>query len=319
MKVAFIGSTSQIATDLIVNMDKNTTYDCVLYSRNPEKQAEWVDNNLTKKHETKNIELFEKDIDIAYDSIINFVGVGDPGKVRSVGRNIFSITKKYDDLCVNYVEKHASSKYLFLSSGAVYGNSFCHQNDDLQEAKFSINQLGTEDWYGLAKLNSEAVHRSLSELKIYDLRIFGYFSRTQNVSGRFLLSDVIRSILKNEVLVCSSDNIMRDYIHPADFFQLVYLLINSDASNGAFDCYSLEHVDKLTLLAAIKYKFGLQYKLIEQHGDSDSLKSRHYYYPRHKMAAEIGYVPVHSSVDSVLDEMACLLSKMELSPDAINF
>ena len=318
MKVAFVGSTSQIATDLIVNMDKHTTYDCVLYSRNPDKQAEWVGNNLTHKYETKNIELFENDIDVAYDAIINFVGVGDPVKAKAIGRSIFDITKKYDDLCIKYVEKNASSKYLFLSSGAVYGNSFCDPNDDLNEAKFSINQLGSEDWYGLAKLNSEAMHRSLPELNIYDLRVFGYFSRTQDVSGRFLLSDVIRAIINNEVLACSSENIVRDYIHPEDFFQLVNLLIASNITNRAFDCYSLENVDKLTLLAAIKENFGLQYKLIEQQGGNDSRKGRYYYYPRYKMAAEIGYIPVRASLDSVLDEMACILNKMELATDAIS-
>ncbi|MGN5006716.1 NAD-dependent epimerase/dehydratase family protein [Aeromonas sp. 96A] len=317
MRVAFIGATSQIATDLIVNMDKHTTYDCILYSRNPDKQAAWVLDNLSHNYKTRDISLFENDIDVVYDIIINFVGVGDPVKAKAMGRTIFDITKKYDDICIKYIEKHTASKYIFLSSGAVYGNSFCNQNDDLHEAKFSINQLDTEDWYGLAKLNSEAIHRSLSELNIYDLRVFGYFSRTQNVSGRFLLSDVIRTIINSEVLLCSSENIVRDYIHPVDFFQLVNLLIAKNITNRAFDCYSMEHVDKLTLLAAIKEKFGLQYKFTEQQRSSDSRKGRLYYYPRHKMAAEIGYIPVHSSLDSVLDEMAYILNKVELAPDAI--
>lgn len=309
MKVALVGSTSQIASDLIVNMDKHTTYDCVLYSRDPYKQSEWVGNNLNNNYETKNISLFENDIDVAYDVIINFVGVGDPVKAKAIGRCIFDITKKYDELCIKYVEKNSDSKYLFLSSGAVYGNSFCEPNDLLNEAKFSINNLSTEDWYGLAKFNSEAIHRSLPELNIYDLRVFSYFSRTQDVSGRFLLSDVIRAIINNQLLICSSENIVRDYIHPEDFFQLVNLLITSNITNRALDCYSLEYVDKLTLLAAIKEKFGLQYKLTEQRGGNDSRKSRYYYYPRYKMAAEIGYIPIRSSLNSVLDEMASILNQ----------
>ena len=309
MKLAIIGSTSQIATDLILNIDKYTDFDCVLYSRNSDKQAKWVFESLSHNYQTRDVTLFENDINVAYDVIINFVGIGDPAKAKEIGCRIFDITRIYDDQCVRYIEKNSASKYIFLSSGAVYGNSFSRSDDALEEGKFSINNLGAEDWYGLAKLYSEAIHRSLSELKIYDLRVFGYFSRTQDISGRFLLSDIIRTIINDDVLACSSENIIRDYIHPFDFFRLVNLLIVNNISNRAIDCYSLNSIDKFTLLDKINHVYGLKYSLIEQKHNDSNRKGRRYYYPRERMAFDIGYAPTYSSLDAVIDEMGHILKQ----------
>jgi hypothetical protein len=37
-----------------------------------------------------------------------------------MGSDIFKITEKYDDMVLGYLKLHKETKYIFLSSGAVY-------------------------------------------------------------------------------------------------------------------------------------------------------------------------------------------------------
>ena len=225
MRISILGASSQIAQDLILSFSKNTSYDIVLFGRNVGLLEKWINSeNLNEKYQVKEYSEFGNHQ--KYDVIINFVGIGDPAKAQKMGNDIFKITEQYDDMALEYLKQHKKTKYIFLSSGAVYGGNYQKPVDKDTIATIDINNLKSTDWYTLAKLYAEAKHRSLPNLSIVDIRVFNYFSHTQDMGARFLITDIVRAIKNKEVFKTSADNIVRDFITPPDFYHLILSIIN---------------------------------------------------------------------------------------------
>jgi nucleoside-diphosphate-sugar epimerase len=240
-----------------------------------------------------------------FDAIINFVGVGDPAKAASMGAAIFEVTMRYDDLALQYVRDHPQCKYLFLSSGAAYGGDFERPADANTKAQIPINALRPTDWYGVAKLYAECRHRSLPQSAIVDLRVFNYFSATQNMEASFLICDILRAIRDKSVLQTSADNIVRDYIARADFHQLVECILSGEFANLAIDCYSKGVVDKMTLLQTMSQKYGLRYEFVASSNPVNATGFKPHYYSNFGKSKEIGYLPT-------LDSLGCVLKEFEI-------
>jgi len=217
MRIAILGATSQIAQDLLLSFSRHKSYEFSLYGRNVELLEEWINIvNLDKKYQIQEYSNFNNNQ--KYDLIINFVGIGDPAKVQEMGNNIFKITEQYDEMVLEYLKCNKETKYIFLSSGAVYGGDYEKPVNENTVAMIDINNLGPTNWYTIAKLYAEAKHRSLSDLPIVDVRVFNYFSHTQDMSASFLITDIIHAIKNKEVFKTSSENIARDFITPPDFY-----------------------------------------------------------------------------------------------------
>ncbi|MFY9259939.1 MAG: NAD(P)-dependent oxidoreductase, partial [Gallionella sp.] len=122
----------------------------------------------------------------------------------------------------------------------------------------------------------------------------------------FLITDILRAIRDNTVLQTSSDFMVRDYLHPSDFYGLVTALLNAPTCNTAVDCYSLAAVDKPTLLATMQEKFGLRYE-ISQAATVNATGSKPHYYSLNKKAAAFGYQPTKTSLQGIVQESMTLL------------
>ena len=245
-----------------------------------------------------------------FDAIINFVGVGNPAQAAAMGSSIFDITLQYDDLALNYVRQHSDCRYIFLSSGAAYGSSFDAPVDAQTKATIAINNLQPQDWYGVAKLHAECRHRSLAHLPIVDIRVFNYFSHTQDMEARFLITDIVRAIRDKTVLKTSADYIVRDFIGPDDFHQLVNAILTSPATNDVVDSYSKAPIDKLTLLSAMQLQFGLQYELVKTATGVNATGRKPHYYSLNKRATDFGYYPRLSSLDGLLAECDAVIERV---------
>jgi hypothetical protein len=144
-------------------------------------------------------------------------------------------------------------------------------------------------------------------LPIIDIQVFNGFSRTQDIPARFLITDILRAIRDNTVLKTSTDYIVRDLIHPSDFYNLIAALLASPATNIAVDCYSKAPIDKPTLLTALQEKYGLQYEMIAATSGVNATGSKPYYYSLHKEAANFGYQPTMNSLEGLITEMNAIL------------
>lgn len=308
MRIAILGATSQIAKDLIVSFSMAEDMHLHLFARRPNEVKKWlVSTGLTDRYQ---VDEFVEFANHSFDTVINFVGVGNPAQAIAMGNAIFDITLRFDELVLNYLQTHSSCRYLFLSSGAVYGSSFQEPANLDTPASVSVNNLLPHEWYGVAKLHAECRHRAHSEMPIYDIRVFNYFSRTQDLSARFLISDILRSILDKAILKTTPDYIVRDYLHPSDFYSLVRSLLAAPATNVAVDCYSLAPIDKQTLLTTMQERFGLLYEITTSTAVANATGSKPYYYSLNKRAAEFGYLPSLTSQDAITREVEAIFKQL---------
>ncbi len=305
MRIAILGATSQIAKDLVLSFASHSNYDLVLYARRPEAVRQWMaDVGLDGRYPIADFAAFS--MGEHFDVIMNFVGVGNPAQAAVMGASIFDVTLQYDELALGYLRQYPDCRYIFLSSGAAYGASFDAPVDSNTKAMVPINNLQPQDWYGVAKLHAECRHRSLAPLPIVDIRVFNYFSRTQDLDARFLITDILRAIRDKTVLKTSSDNIVRDFIHPSDFYQLVAAILNAPPINAAVDAYSKAPIDKARLLVAMQENFGLRYELVQTGVGVNATGWKANYYSLNHAVQHFGYTPSLTSLEGVLLESAVL-------------
>lgn len=311
MKIAILGATSQIARDLILSLSHEAGNQLYLFARRTAEVKRWLaSSGMKDRYPVADFSGFDKQ---ELDAVISFVGAGDPAQIASMGSSILDVTLRFDEMVLNYLKSHPACRYLFLSSGAAYGSNFSEPARRDTPAIIKINDLAPHEWYGVAKLHAECRHRAHPELAINDIRVFNYFSRTQDINARFLITDMLRAIRNKTVLKTSPDYIVRDFLHPSDFHTLVNALLSAPANNTAVDCYSKAPIDKPTLLAAMRGNFGLNYEVTEQSAGVNATGSKPHYYSENRRAAEFGYQPAWTSLEGVLSEAALILGDRELT------
>lgn len=315
MRIAILGSTSQIAKDFILSSVSDTAHQLLLFARRPEVVKQWsIALGIQGLYQVYDYTVFkQKEV----DAIINFVGVGNPAQTVALGNSIFDITQQYDQLAMAYLETHPNCRYLFLSSGAAYGSGFETPANRDTPAVFCTNHLMPHEWYGVAKLYAECRHRAHPDWAIIDIRVFSYFSSTQDIDQRFFTMDILRAIRDNVTLKVSSDYVVRDYLHPADFYQLVCALLSAPATNTVVDCYSKAPIDKPRLLEAMQVHFGLSYETMAKPPHVNATGNKPYYYSLNTHAAEFGYKPSLSALDTVLHESRKILNRYDHHYDLI--
>jgi nucleoside-diphosphate-sugar epimerase len=312
MRIAVLGATSQIAKDLVWSFAAQNRHDLVLFARRKDAVSKWLASvNLADRYMVADFAGFSTDEH--FDAIINFVGVGDPAQAVAMGAIIFDITLQYDELALNYLRKRPECRYLFLSSGAAYGASFDAPVDENTKAVFSINKLEPQNWYAVAKLHAECRHRSLTQLQIVDIRVFNYFSHTQDMEARFLITDIVRAIRDKIVLKTSTAHLVRDYLHPSDFYGLVNAILTAQATNLVVDCYSKAPVEKFVLLEALQQRFGLKYEVVQTDEGINSTGSKQYYYSLNRQAELFGYSPCMPSLEGIIFEIEILLKNYQFN------
>lgn len=305
MRLAILGATSQIAKDLTQSFAKSSKHCLALFARRPEAVVTWLNSlGIDQKWDVAGYESFSASQN--FDVVINFIGVGNPVQTAVIGASIFDITLQYDELVLRYLKEHPSCRYIFLSSGAAYSSTFDEPATKNTVARIPINNLQPQDWYGVAKLYAECRHRALANLAIVDIRVFNYFSHTQDMEAQFMITDIVRAIRDKVVLNTSPDYMVRDFIGPDDFYRLVNAILSSPATNDVVDCYTKAPIDKPSLLAAMQAKFGLKYKIVESAACVNATGSKPHYYSLNQWASNFGYRPALTSLEGVLGEASAM-------------
>ena len=315
MNIAILGATSNIAKDLIFSfVKKNTEFNISLFSRDNSKVKAWVENKKIRN----NISLIGLYSDFSnkdkYDVILNFVGIGDPAKAIEMGSSILDITHIFDTMAIEYLNKNPSTMYFFLSSGAVYGHeNFSVNVNEFTEARFTINNLKPQDCYSIAKLHAECRHRSLSDKSIVDIRVFNYINSSIDINSRFLIADALRSIKNKHDFKTSSKNIIRDYIGPDDFYNLIISLIMYGELNDSIDCFTKLPIDKFSMLDMLKKEFGLSYCIEDSEMGLNATGAKNNYYSENFRAEKYGYKPLYTSSDTIKRESELILKKFTIN------
>lgn len=299
-RVAILGATGHIAKNLILGLSSLKEYQLYLFARSREKLVAFLEGeSIVEGIFTCEYDQFQQTVN--FDIIINCVGIGNPQELALNPYSVFQVTEHYDNMILEYLENSTSSIYINLSSGAAYGSDFLEPATHEKLLSLNINNLSSKDFYGISKLNMEAKHRSLFKFKILDLRIFGFFSQYIDLNSSFLITDVIDSIEKNKTLFTSSENIIRDYVHPNDFLQLIKLCMNNAIDNNGYDVYSLKPISKFEMLEYFSSEFGLRFEVTAETIFDSITGSKKNYYSNNNKAISIGYQPQYTAMSSVID------------------
>lgn len=299
-KVTILGATSHIAKGLIYNFSINGKHELFLFARSLERLSEFLKSIQCEKNVC--LKTFSQINDVEYDVIINCVGIGEPARLKNDILSILRLTENFDNLVLDYLDKHRNSLYINFSSGATYGTDFSQPVNESTLSKWDINNISESDYYGIAKLDSEAKHRALKSLNIVDLRIFSYFSRFINIESKFLLTEIISCIKEGREFITDSQNIVRDYIHPKDLLALIERCIEKHNINDVFDAYSLKPITKFEILNYFASQYHLKYTIKNDVKFSAITGCKDNYYSLNRKAQQIGYIPQFNSMDSIIQE-----------------
>lgn len=315
-RVAILGASSQIARDLILSCARAGQHELLLYVRDVAATQRWLAGHALAFPVAPYADYGKT----PHTAVLNFVGVGDPQRAARMGGDIFGVTQEFDDLVLNELRRHPERRYIFLSSGAAYGSTFVRPADADTPAVINLNALAPQEYYAVAKLHAECKHRALPELAITDLRVFNYFSHTQDLDARFFITDIVRAIRDGATLRTSADAMVRDYLHPDDFHRLVDCVLRAPPGNRALDCYSAAPVEKSALLAAMRERFGLRYEVANPAPHTgagnvvNATGAKPYYYSLNRQAAGLGYQPAYSSIEGITAEAALILEPGAAAP-----
>lgn len=303
VKIAVLGASGHIGKNVSALLSEDSDYQVCLFVRSQEKMFDFIRNNgLKNRNNLKLLPLAEFSNEI-YDVVVNCVGIGDPNELTKEPFRIFQVTENFDNLVLDYIKDHPKTLYINLSSGAIYGTDFVEAASETKCATIDINHLGIKDFYGISKLNMEAKHRSLSNYFIVDIRIFGFFSKYIDLNSHFFLTDILNSLREKKILITSSQDMVRDYVHPSDLIKMMKLCIQKHSINTAYDAYSLAPVTKFELLDYFISEHNLQVEY-QDNKSSSSLSvtgAKSNYYSINKEATGIGYHPNYSSIQCVAD------------------
>ena len=305
-RIAILGATSHIAKNLIVGLNK--TMQLFLFARSSEKvlaflQMQGITNRVAG---VRQLDAFGVD-NIYYDAVINCIGYGTPDKLRNSGAEIQFVTERYDNVIIAYLLSHRSSTYVNFSSGAIYGANV-KPVDNNTGFGIALGALSVSDAYRVAKLNSETKHRSMSSFSIIDLRLFSFFSRFIDLDSSYFMAELVRCIQHGLDFATSSDELMRDYVHPMDLCRLIENCIQVKGINKALDIYSLQPAKKSEIISVFQKKFGLKVRIIDASRIGSPTGEKENYFSTKRDAAQIfGYMPKYTSIESLVAEGRAIL------------
>lgn len=306
-KIAILGATSHIAKGLILNFSHSKTGELFLFARVPKKVKDFLKaNNLKPDCHIERFKYFSKG---KYDVIINCVGLGTPIKVREASGAVFKITEEFDNLILEYLLRYPGDLYINFSSGAAYCSTFTQKVGNDPKLAISVSDIKPENYYGMAKLYSEAKHRAMAKSRIVDIRIFSYFSRFIDLNGGYFITEMLKSLKKKETFVTSQYDFVRDFLAPEDLFNLICRIIKSKPFNGAIDAYSSAPISKFNILKYFAKHYSLKYVLDYNFKFACSTGGKSLYYSNSRNAASLGYRPKHSSLAAVAMEAQYILGE----------
>jgi nucleoside-diphosphate-sugar epimerase len=306
--VAILGATGHVGKCLTSALLDTGAFDVSAVVRDPSKLEAFL---VTQARGVEcGVVSFEEFPSGSYDVVVNCVGVGDPAALDS-GAAIYTLTERFDALAMDYLVDRPETRYVSLSSGAAYCGDFEEPASETTRAAVPVNSLHATDHYGVAKLAAEGKHRAASDMAIVDFRLFGLFSRYADLDARYFMNDVYAAIAANERLSVGPENIMRDYIAPADMATLLVSVLRAEPRNDVFDLYSAAPVAKFDVLEHFSARYGLKYDVLETPTARVATGIKPNYYSTNQRAAVVGYEPTRTSLQTLTEEIDALLELRE--------
>ncbi len=309
MQIALLGSTSHVAKATMEHLRQHASLTHV--ARDPRRVREhlqrFAEDSEAEQQRILTFESFASTTTV-FDAIINCVGFGTPEKVAAAGLDLYRLTDRMDELCLSYLERNPRTVFVNFSSGAVYGTAHEALIGPAAVFTMELNQPRESDHYRLAKLHCERKHRAWQSASIIDLRLFSFFSRHIDLSSRYLICEIVRSIREHRPLVTGANDIIRDFVHPEDLADLMLRSARGIGINVAVDVFSRAALKKSELLAVATARFGLEIVVEQQDVSASPTGAKSFYASGNSAATQVfGYSPRWTSIDAVIEQMALVI------------
>jgi len=233
-----------------------------------------------------------------FDLVINAIGAGDPGRVAAIGAEILEITDRWDGRVLDTMD--ARTRYVFLSSGAVYESDHSEPAGGDGRLSIPVNDRAVVPPYIMAKILAEARHRHLSNRSILDLRVFAYADATLPRDGRFFLCDLARSIGSQVSFKTSATDMVRDYAGRTEVASMIRCWEAAGARNTALDVYTKAPARKSDILRLAHERYGIEIDYCADIAHSGT-GEKPFYASLNRAAAALGYNPERTALDVVTD------------------
>ena len=303
--IAILGATGHIGKSLLFTMQNNGNFRISCYARSKQKLESFL-SDIGGGADLQCFDNIDAILALKHDVIVNCVGVGDPSALREIGPAIFTLTEKFDDIVLEYLNRNPNSLCINLSSGAVYGTEFTNSVVSGASAQVPINDITPDQYYRTAKICSEVRHRAHSDRRIVDLRVFSFFSRFIDLASNYLITELIRCSRNGQTFVTDETDIIRDFIDATDLVQIISACAENGFMNTAFDLYSKSPVTKWEMIRYFQAKYGLRIALSSEHNLSvTGAKSN--YYSQDRRLRTIGYSPTFGSLETIANEAMVLI------------
>ena len=125
------------------------------------------------------------------------------------------------------------------------------------------------------------------------------------------MANIARALLNQTTLKASPEHIVRDFLSPIDFCQMITSILEAPPKNQALDCYSKAPISKKELLEYLQGQFGLKVE-VSKAPSSNPTGAKTHYYSQNKQAQLLGYFPKYSSLEGIHLEIELLLQKRQL-------
>ena len=299
MRIALLGATGYIGRSLLAESIVREL-EVVPVTRDQKRARETFEHfNIHPLH--KPIE-YETLLSEELDMVINAAGIGSPSALKKNPSAIFDAVTAIDALVFSYLEKYPQTKVYALSSGAVFGRGASAEVTKNTLAQFDPYTLLPADFYGIAKLCSEAQHRAHTEYAIVDLRIFAFFSAYAALDESFFLAEVMKAIVAHTTFLTNAYSMIRDCITTEDLLDLILFLQSTEIKNGAFDVVSKAPFEKFEFLRACAAEFQLEWRSEDTENASPTGK-KNIYASTSDALEKIGFTPAFTSTEGIFHEM----------------
>ena len=295
--IAILGATGTIGRSLAYILARHSE-GLRLFARNPSSLA---NEFWPAQVSVLALEEFEAR---SFDLVINAIGAGDPARIAAIGADILDVSRTWDERVLDTIGP--KTRYVFLSSGAVYETQFAERAAADSGFGLGLDDLSGIPHYTIAKLQAEARHRQVPDRAILDVRVFGYADVTIPIGGKFFLSELARSIIAGRPFITTSQDMVRDYAGAQELTTLIECWRANAAPNTVLDLYTKAPVSKHELLRIAQSRYGLQIDTCGSVQQSPT-GEKPTYASRNRAAAALGYRPMRTAVEVVIDVLDALV------------
>lgn len=238
-----------------------------LVRKNPGEHLQKLDGSYVK--------IFKQDLNQKIEVNIDFthcIHMATPDKDiddNIKGELILRQTRNIYDFCV----LKNTNKFIFLSSGAIYGNF----NNKIKENEIILKDKIKDpclDGYQKGKINTEIfLNDNKSDMDIVIPRCFSYYG--EEMPNHYAFYQILKNIIHSRKLEIIN-NVTRSYFHEDNLFSALMTLLNNNCKKKTYNIGSDKKLTLVNLATKISNLLKIDAEIINR---NQIAPKRHFYVP----------------------------------------